>query len=68
MLNTATVRTVTNSAPDETDNPTPARLWAGLDAGAVTLVVWLAAVLAVAWALTHLSGGLGPARYVQDLV
>jgi hypothetical protein len=68
MLNTATVRTDTDSAADETDNPRPTRLGAGLDAGAVTLVVWLAAVLAMAWALTHLSGGIGPAGYVQDLV
>lgn len=41
--------------------------WFGLDGGTLTVLVWLAVLAVVLWAVTQLPAGEGPARYVQSL-
>ncbi len=54
-----------------TDEAPPTRVsWigrSGFDGGALGLVVWLAILLVVLGAMTHVAAGMGPVRYVQSL-
>lgn len=65
---TATADPVSVEAPP---GPRAARLsWvgrSGFDGGALGLVVWLAVLLVVLWAITHVAMEMGPVRYVQSL-